>query len=307
MKKLLSITILCFFVMWWQFLPDDQNFVISNNDTTTIAAVPLMKVEVDGHFKDQPLSSSAGNWLNKNLRALFDYFTAMYEQSEQLMWSEFKQYCTPLTYCSDMTELFERYLQYKISLAGVDEDPLNTPEQFAKRLDDIENLRHKIFTVLEKQVLFSDEENWDRQAITRMQINQDPYLSDEQKMILLEEHIDSLPIESKEAIMPTLNLRKVSQIREQSGEIGENNYNLFAAQFGSEVAQRLVDTEKSQQQWQTKVQLFLAQKKVLANEFSTESELYQHALLDLENELFDSNESRRLKVYLSNPSLLELR
>ncbi|MFT4938432.1 MAG: lipase chaperone LimK [Paraglaciecola sp.] len=304
MKWLVLGSIFSVVLIVWQIQPLDKNLLVSNSLTDSELIEPLLKIDIDGGSQVRSQLSATDDWLDTDIRFLFDFFAAMFVEDERVMWDQFNQFCAPLAYCLSMTDLYKRYLDYKVSLGGIAETPLLKPQDFTKRLDDIEALRRIIFSKIEKRALFADTEIWDRHAIDRMQINQDPGLRDEEKMLLLEQHIESLPAAMKASIHPTLNLRKIAQMREQSETWGEGNYNSFSAEFGPEVAQRLVNVENDQQQWRENIRLFQSEKEKLVVRFARDSEGYQLALQDLETQMFDPNESRRLKVYLSNPSLL---
>lgn len=276
--------------------------------TTESLAEEHFLVEVDGHIEpDSHSSENTAPWQTENLRPLLDYYLAYYEEGEQQMWQAFDAYCAPLPYCPALTELFERYLEYKTRLKGLDNERLTLASEFEDRLDKVNLLRSKLFSEYEISLLFQNEEEWDRQAIERLSINQDPSLSKQQKAFLVNQHLELLPEHMQQAVEPTQNLRKVHQILSGADFNSSDQYNQLSAEFGDDAAQRLVVVKQSQDSWLSKVRQFQQRKDKLGQQFTLDSEDYIQQLSQLKKQMFETNEQKRLQVYLSNPDLLRPR
>jgi lipase chaperone LimK len=265
-----------------------------------------MLVDIDGH---QPINSAhrnvKDNWQNKNLKALFDFYIAYYEQGEQKMWLEFDQYCHPLIYCVELRAFFQRYVVYKTKLQNLDTEKLNLASEFENRLDKLNLLRNELFSAHEIDLLFDNEESWDRLAIERLRINQDASLSRQQKTQLIKQQLEQLPEHMKAAVLPTQELRKIHQIVTNTVLNSSDEYNQLAAEFGDDAAQRLIAVNQSQQDWFNKVQLFQQRIDDMKQQFNPDTTDYSQAVTQLKQQMFEANEQKRLRVHLDNPKLIE--
>jgi lipase chaperone LimK len=303
---LFSILALVGIIIWQSSTPAVISVNTVNSVNTEQQVDMYMSVDIDGH---QQISSAhlnvKDNWQNENLRALFDFYIAYYEQGEQKMWLEFNQYCHALIYCVELTELFQRYVVYKTQLQNLDTEQLNLASEFANRLDKINLLRHALFSAHEIGLLFEKEQAWDRHAIERLRINQDTSLSRQQKTQLIKQQLEQLPEHMKAAVLPTQALRKIHQIVTSTTLNSSDEYNQLAAEFGDDAAQRLVAVNQSQQNWLNKVQLFQQRSDDFKQQFSEDTTDYSRAVTQLKQYMFEANEQKRLKVHLDNPKLIE--
>lgn len=291
----------------WQSFKLNVDSVSSRNEAKTEPQVELnMVVDIDGHLPIDPEKSNLKKaWQTEHLRALLDFYIAYYEQSEQKMWQEFNQYCHPLSYCNDLTTLFERYLGYKIRLQNLDTEQLNLASEFEDRLDKLDLLRAELFSKREISLLFDNEEVWDRHAIQRLRINQDASLTKQQKTQLVQQQIEQMPEQMKQAILPTQQLRNINQIIRSTDINSSDEYNQLAAEIGDDAAQRLVAVNQTQNAWLKKIQRFQQRSDDLKQQFDPETNDYIQALSQLKQQMFEDNEQKRLQVYLANPKLVK--
>jgi lipase chaperone LimK len=288
----------------------------SKPDVNSLSSVSSAKIEqpdkmsvaidIDGHVPNTADNSDNEDvWQTEELRALLDFYVAYYEEGEQKMWQEFNQYCHPLTYCSELTELFERYLEYKTQLQNLDTERLDLASDFEDRLDELDMLRSELFSLLEISLLFDNEEVWDRHAIERLRINQNASLSKLQKAQQVKQQLEQLPDDMKRAVAPTQQLRKINQIVSSTALNSSHEYNQLAAEFGDDAAQRLVAVNQSQNTWLNKIQLFQQRSGDLEHQFDQNPTDYSQAITQLKQQMFEANEQKRLQVYLANPKLLK--
>lgn len=231
-------------------------------------------------------------WFNLELKDRLDSFSSLYEQGEDLMWKHFNKQCPLFINCPGLSALFSRYLDYKKALESIDGPSPTDTESFVKRLDDLLLIREHYFTVSEREILFGREQAWDEAALQRLQINQDPTLDYKQKRDLLAAHIDALPSLLKATLAPTLQLQQLALLRQETPD-----YNTFAAEFGPQAAQRLIELAQRRASWQQRVAKFQRQAKSLGIEYTAAQLITEtHSL---KNRLFNLNEQKRLAVYLA--------
>lgn len=306
-KIVIFVTLAFIALLLWQSFKPIVNSVNSQNVVETEQQVKLnMTVDIDGHLPISPENANIKEvWRTENLRALLDFYIAYYEQSKQKMWQEFNQYCHPLSYCHDLTALFERYLIYKIQLQNLDTEQLNLASEFEDRLDKLDVLRHQLFSAREISLLFNNEEVWDRHAIQRLRINQDASLTKQQKAQLVQQQLEQMPEQMKQAVLPTQQLRNINQITSTTATNSSDEYNQLAAEFGDDAAQRLVAVNQTQNTWLKKIQLFQQRNDDLKQQFNQDTGDYIQALSQLKQYMFEDNEQKRLQVYIANPKLIK--
>jgi lipase chaperone LimK len=294
-------------VLIWKSSKPNVNAVSSVNSSKIEQPYTMsVAIDIDGHVPNTADNSDNEDvWQTEELRALLDFYVAYYEEGEQKMWQEFNQYCHPLTYCSELTELFERYLEYKTQLQNLDTERLDLASDFEDRLDELDMLRSELFSLLEISLLFDNEEVWDRHAIERLRINQNASLSKLQKAQQVKQQLEQLPDDMKRAVAPTQQLRKINQIVSSTALNSSHEYNQLAAEFGDDAAQRLVAVNQSQNTWLNKIQLFQQRNGDLKHQFGQNPTDYSQAITQLKQQMFEANEQKRLQVYLANPKLLK--
>jgi lipase chaperone LimK len=293
-------------LIWKSFKPDVNP--ISSVNSVKIEQPDKMSVaiDIDGHVPNTADNSdNEAAWQTEELRALLDFYVAYYEEGEQRMWQEFNQYCHPLTYCSELMELFKRYLEYKTQLQHLDTERLDLASDFEDRLDKLNMLRSELFSSLEISLLFDNEEVWDRHAIDRLHINQNASLSKLEKAQQVKQQLEQLPEHMKQAVVPTQQLRKINQIVSSTTFNSSDEYNQLAAEFGDAAAQRLIAVNQSQNIWLNKIQRFQQRSDDLKHQFDQNPTDYSQAITQLKQQMFEANEQKRLQVYLANPKLLK--
>lgn len=242
-----------------------------------------------------PEVSQAEEWLQPSLKTLFDHYLLEYEQDSVAMWHAFDRHCLTLNDCAKVTDLFKRYIDYKQALANIDDTQQQTVAEISIRLEQLADVKNRFFSEQEIMVLFGEENRWQQSALQRFAIRQDPSLSEQQKQQLLNLHYQSLQGTEAAAIAPSLQLQKVVSLN-KAKQI--DNYNLLAAEFGADTADRLIALKEKQAAWQLKVTKFESESRQLANRLS--GSRLTEAINGLKADMFTENEIKRLKVLSSS-------
>ena len=241
--------------------------------------------------------------LTAELRPAFDHFLLMYQSDESVMWQQFSIFCQQYHQCSELKVLFMGFIEYKRALMQLEPVDESTPLQLSleTQLNARKALLHSLFSAEQMALLFADELAWEEGAMLRRKIFQDPGLTDQQKYRNLQQHIAQLPTEQKQVFQPTMDLRAIEQIQQQWQD-PLSAYNVYAAEFGDESAQRLVVVQQQQSRWRQRVAEFKQQQRQIIAELSDPLRR-QNQLQMLQASLFEPEEIRRLQVYLQYPDL----
>lgn len=264
-----------------------------------IVDVPGQTPEQGARFSDEKGVNDA--WLTSATRDILDHFVMLFEDGEAHMWSAFEQYCEPLTHCFELTELFSRYLQYKHALQELDSGYAGlSASEMEQRIYDKQGLHQQFFTLYEAEVLFGAELAWDTNALARRQIVEDPTLSQEDKQALLKAHFQTLPEALKRAVEPTLQLNEVTALIDSN----QATFNQLASSFDSETATRLTEMLKQQDNWKQRVTQYLNIRERILARHASDPEFAKEQLKETQEAMFTASETRRLKVFVENPGLL---
>ena len=281
--------------------PENHRAVDNKADSATlIVELPGQTSAGGGPMTGQRDAHHA--WLTAATRDTFDHFLLLFEDGEAQMWSAFEQYCEPLEYCSELTELFSRYLLYKQALQELDTGNAGlSASEMEQRIYDKQGLYQQFFTVHEIDVLFSAELAWDTNALARRQIVEDSTLSQKQKQSLLKAHFDALPTDLKKAVEPTMQLNELSELVDSE----QASFNQLASTFGTATATRLTTMLQHQSDWKQRVQEYLNARETLLARYATDPEYAEAQMKEIQESMFTATERRRLMVFVENPSLLE--
>ncbi|WP_028862979.1 lipase secretion chaperone [Psychromonas aquimarina] len=199
----------------------------------------------------------------------------------------------------NLIELFFRYQNYLKTVFFIKKDAPQRDDfidiaESKLFLQQIYNLQFQYFSAAEIEAFFSAEIRYLDQALARLEIRQDPSLTDKHKKQLIEYQISQLSAQESSALQPTINAEKVlSQLISANEDIH---------QFNPEIQGRIEQTRKSSRQWLQKVNAY--QKVISENHNLTEQER-RDILLSYRQDHFTANEIKRLQVFLKYPQLLE--
>ncbi|NVK38026.1 MAG: hypothetical protein HWE18_08885 [Gammaproteobacteria bacterium] len=207
---------------------------------------------------------------------------------------------------SQALSLFEDYVAYKYALVEL-ESNLQAPKDY--ELNDIERMRFQLQQLRDKRreyfdqeavaAFFGFDEMYDDYMLSKLEIQANTQLTAQEKQAQINSLEQSLPAEVQEMRAETNKVSdvfKVTQDMRASGASEEEIFEVNSQAFGQEAAQRLQALDEQRQNWQGRVDQYLAEKtKIDANE--TLSERDKSLAKELLLQGFDDNERRRLGVY----------
>lgn len=208
-----------------------------------------------------------------------DWLFALQNLQEVEQWAD---HLSLLPEC--LHQIAGRYVEFKQALGQVDEQ-LNLSE----RLEQLHALQRRFFTK-EVIVLWFEEDNaWDRQTVNRWQILSDTRLSEAQKQQLIEANISQLS-KSEQSLF-----RATAQLHDLHANLKQRSYNELSADFGDDVAMRVLEVTQQDLDWQQKLHTFQAQKQTILAEYgNTPAATEQIEALLIKS--FTENERKRVAV-----------
>jgi len=165
----------------------------------------------------------------------------------------------------------------------------------------MQDLRTRYFNADEIQALFGLEDAFDRNAVARLEINQDSSLTPEQKEEKLAALDAAMPADlrrEREAQPVQLEVEvKVADMRTK-GASDDDVYRLRAKEYDPQAATRLAVLDREEAQWTTRIAQYLTERNQLLEAPETAADPdHQAALLDLKRARFTEDERRRLPAY----------
>jgi lipase chaperone LimK len=238
--------------------------------------------------------------VDAELGHLFDYYLAGLgerdlEAIRQQIERELERRLEPEA-AAQAKRLLARYLDYKRALVGLEaglQSNAGLLEAARARLQAQQQLRLGYFSAGEIAGLFGMSDAYDSDALARIEISQDPALTQQQrsdKLATLDQKLSPAMREERDA--PTRVVRteqSVQQLRAQ-GAGDDEVYRLRAAAFSPEAANRLAALDLEEAAWKTRIKVYLEQRALLAGQ--TEAVLGQ-----LRDQHFSGAEQRRLGAY----------
>ncbi|MEN9866084.1 MAG: hypothetical protein RL748_1674 [Pseudomonadota bacterium] len=199
-------------------------------------------------------------------------------------------------------KLLARYLDYKRELAEVEKKlPAGKSQADAirARLNALNQTRARFFSAQEITGLFGFTDAYDRDALARIEVEENKTLTPEQKEQALTKLDQQLPPEVREARDAPLKLARleeqVSQMRAKGGS-DQDVYQLRAKAFSPEAAARLAEVDREEAQWQARIKTYLAERNRIKQ--SNQPEAQQLAAISaLRQQQFSEQEQIRLPAY----------
>ncbi len=258
--------------------------------------VPDGKVEaVEGEFV-----ASAG------LVLLFDYYlSAVGEKPLEAIRAEIEreldQQLKPGA-AGEAKRLLGRYLAYKRDLVDVEKNAQaagGSPQAIRTRFAQMQEARRRHFSEREIQAMFGESDANDLDAIARLEVNQDPNLSDEQKRERLAQLDAALPQslrEAREEPLKIARLEDTAQKMRAQGASEDDIYRMRAAALSPEAAARMAQVDREDKEWSGRIDAYLAERnRVLAAPMADVER--QAMLAQLQQNRFTPEEQRRLPAY----------
>lgn len=178
---------------------------------------------------------------------VFEHVILASQESGQFTASQAQQQCNLLAACKENSELFNRYLSFKVALAQLQQQLAHLPlsEQLAEMLA----FQQRYFSKAEIALLFADDNQWQRYTIAKLAINADSSLTTQLKQQLLAGLDAEQPDEISQSLQPTQQLQQLNERYKDA--LQQQDYNQLAAEFGDAAATRLIALQQQRQQWQT--------------------------------------------------------
>ena len=269
----------------------------------TTLALPrsFVGTEVDGSFR----VDAGGNLIiSEDIRRIFDYFLASIgEESLDASVSRLRNYID-----SQLQEparahaqtLLDQYLSYKRELVLLERDlpQMVDLDAMRQRESAVQTLRARLFDSETHQAFFAREEGYNRFTLERLAIQRDAQMSAEEKGTAVDRLRASLPEELQDAVLPQLQqeLRQHTARLLAEGASAAQIRQMRQQLVGAEATTRLEALDSQRQNWQKRLDDYIAAKaKIQANEGLSSGDK-RTAIEALAAERFDERERLRLEA-----------
>lgn len=205
-----------------------------------------------------------------------------------------------LSACAEFSSLFGRYIDYKISLAELDEQVADLGASVAEidyQFDRLKEIQWRYFTQLEIDVLFANEQHFDELALQRKRVAMDKSLPKQERERLILDTLQALPENDQLAFKPSLQMQKLQRIKQ--GNFDQQQKLLEVEnEFGFEAAQRLRVVWQKEEQFLRKVKNIQAAILAFSESGSPNSDAIDDYTSALLKQHFELNQQRRARVLL---------
>ncbi|MFV9657383.1 lipase secretion chaperone [Pseudomonas sp. NY15366] len=255
--------------------------------------------QVDGSFR---VDADGNLIVSEDIRRIFDYFLASIgEESLQASIGRLRDYID-----SQLAEpararaqaLLDQYLAYKRELVLLERDlpQLASLDALRQREAAVQALRARLFDSETHQAFFAREEGYNRFTLERLAIQHDARMSAEEKGVAVDRLRASLPEEMQDMVLPQLQqeLRHNTARLQAEGASAAQIRQMRQQLVGAEATTRLEALDSQREQWQKRLEDYLAAKaKIQATEGLSSSDK-RAAIEALATERFDERERLRL-------------
>ena len=261
-----------------------------------------IQVLVDGH------ATGGGLVVDAELRKFFDYqLSAIGEKSIELIRAEAAAELDrrlPAAAAAYAKRLWGLYLAFKTALVELEQRPElagNGVAALRARLLGMQELRARYFDAHEVQGMFGFDDAYDQDAISRLEISQDPVLSATQRqngLAALDAARSPELRDAHDAPLAVVRLEETAASMRQNGASDDEVYRLRAATFDPEAAARLAEVDRDELAWKARIQAYLAERDQLLLATARQPEpARQAALAALRTSQFTVDEQKRLVAY----------
>ncbi|MEN9436154.1 MAG: hypothetical protein RIR09_809 [Pseudomonadota bacterium] len=261
-----------------------------------------------GAWKVGKSADSAGPLALGELRRMFDYYlSAVGEKSiaeiTQEINAEIERSLAPAN-VPKAKRILGLYLEFKRELLDLERRPGMAGQgvqAIRNRLLAMQDLRARYFNAEETQAMFGFEDAYDMDAVARLEISQDPSLTDKQKqdkLTALDATMSPELLREREAPRVIIRVEEeVAQMRAK-GATDDEVYRLRAKEFDAPAADRLAELDRDEAQWKQRIAQYLAARsQLLASPATAADPDHQTALSNLQRTQFTEEERRRLPAY----------
>lgn len=251
------------------------------------------------------LSTGQDFVLYEGLKDVFDSLILTADSTEKMRIMQLaNEYCRKqklnLSACAEFRSLFGRYIDYKISLAELDEQVADLGASVAEidyQFDRLKEIQWHYFTQLEIDVLFANELHFDELALQRKRVAMDKSLPKQERERLILDTLQALPEQEQLAFRPSMQMQKLQRIKQ--GNFDQQQKLLEVEnEFGFEAAQRLRVVWQKEEQFLQKVKSIQAEILAFSENRPPNSDAIDDYTSALLKQHFERNQQRRARVLL---------
>lgn len=298
--------------LWWQHGATEDSPRAAQAGAAAAFVHSMQDTVPDGDLRALPGGQQAqlSNRLPYGeLKRLFDYYlSAVGEQSIDAIRLEISselQRRLPPNQLPGAGRLLALYLQFKLALVEQDKNPELAGagvQTVRRRLLAMQDLRSQFFSAEETQGMFGFEDDYDMDAVARLEISQNPALTAAQKkeqLATLDATQSALLREEREAPRRVLRVEQMAQDLRAQGASDDDVYRLRSRELNPEAAARLAEVDHEEIAWKSRIATYLSERSKLlkAPGDASDSQHQDAALTQLRNSLFTADEQRRLPAY----------
>ncbi|MDO9195137.1 lipase secretion chaperone [Rhodoferax sp.] len=309
---LLGLALMAAGLVMWQNQATETTSVVDAAERTNSAFVRSMQDTVpDGdlralqgrqqHGQTAPLAYA-------ELKRLFDYYlSAVGEQSieaiTQQISSELERRL-PADQAREAKRLLALYLEFKRELVALEQKPElagSGVQAIRRRLMAMQDLRSGFFSAQETQGMFGFDDAYDMDAVARLEISQNPALSDAQKKEQLAALDAAMPAalrNERDASRVVVRIEQMAEAMRAKGANEDEVYRMRARELDPQAASRLAEVDREEQAWKSRIAIYLNERsRLLQVHADGPDSQRQLALTQLQQSQFTPEERRRLAAY----------
>lgn len=265
----------------------------------------------DGNLQTLPVggaSGASGSLAYGELKRLFDYYlSAVGEQSIETITLQIRGELDrrlPPEQAKKAQRLLGLYIEFKRELVRLESQPQlvgNGLLAIRGRFNAMQDVRAKYFSTEEAQGMFGFEDAYDMDAIARLEVDQNPALSAEQKKQQLAVLDASMPEQlrkEREATSMVVRLEQQAQALRAKGGSEDDVYRMRAKELDPQAAARLADVDREEVAWKGRIARYLeARSKLLQSQSNASASEREASLAQLQQSNFSEAERPRLVAY----------
>lgn len=250
--------------------------------------------------------------LDAELKRLFDYYlSAIGEKNLPEIQSQIEKILDQklqVKAAAQAKELLKRYITFKQALVELEKSASKNVSANTDLFSAVNNkwqsmrrLRSQFFSEKEIQAMFGFDDAYDQDALSRLAISQDNTLTDAEKRRKLQILDKNMPADlkaAKDAPYQVIRLEEQAKKMRNDGASEDDIYRMRAAATSPEAANRLAQVDRDINDWNSRINEYLEQRKqLISSPTNTSDNDQQSALQQLRNKYFTSQEQRRLAAY----------
>lgn len=268
----------------------------------------LKGTTIDGMY---PVDAQGNLLLSKDIKNRFEYFLSTMGEFELDQVLDMIKEDIALNLASPAKEqalkLFEDYVAYKYALSDLEASlsapqdyEVNDIERMRSQLQQMRDVRRDYLDVEAVDAFFGFDEMYDDFMLARLEVQNNQQLSHEEKRAQLIGLEQGLPQDVQDMRNETQRVSQVFSLTEdirKSGGTDEEIYSVNEQEFGQEAAQRLQTLNQQRNEWQSRVNSFLAKKKSIAMDENLSETEKEQSISDIKSNMFEQEEYRKLTAY----------